>query len=291
MIIVANKSGQLCNQLVLFAHAFATAMESNQRIRHIFGYSLNQYFDFDHEFRKLILHRDIQKISWCLEYLKYREYKRFKKIKIILLGRDLKVPSKDEMRKTAQQCRKKGIHIISYWQYRDYEALFLHQDKIRKIFKPRQHICEEVNDIIKAMNKLDHEVYIAVHMRRGDYKTWCNGRFYFSNETYKRWMQDVAKSCNKRCVFVLFSNEKIEQEVFADYSYKVIVAKGDTIHDLYTMASCDYIMGPPSTFSWWAAFYGHKLYCTLYDEQMKVSLKQFRHVEGEEFNPFKYLES
>jgi len=31
---------------------------------------------------------------------------------------------------------------------------------------------------------------------------------------------------------------------------------GHFIEDLYTLASCDYIIGPPSTFTMWASFYG-----------------------------------
>ena len=291
MILVANKSGQLCNQLVLFAHAFATAAESGQKIKHLFGYDLNRFFDFDCEFRKLILHKDIWKIFRYIEYLRYREYKHFKKIGVILLGRDLNIPTEAESKQIALKCRKKGVHLILYWQYRDYEALFLHQEKIREIFKPRPQICREVSATVADFNKLDNELLVAVHLRRGDYRTWCNGQFYYDDAVYRRWMQAVAHSSEKKCIFILFSNEKLEEEAFVGDGYKVILAKGDTIHDLYTMACCDYIMGPPSTFSWWAAFYGNKPYCTLYKADLDVDLKLFRYVKGEEFAPHRYFES
>lgn len=291
MIIVANKSGQLCNQLILFAHAIATAAESGQKIKHLFGYDFDQYFDFDHEFGKLILHKDIWKIFWRIEYIRYKESKYFKPIRAILLGRDLKVPTMEESKQIAQKYREKGIHIILYWQYRDYDALFRQRGKLCEIFKPRQQICQEVSAIVTSLKKNDDELLIAVHLRRGDYKDWCNGRFYYNDTTYRRWMQAIANSCGKKCTFVLFSNEKLEQDVFTGHGYRVILAKGDAIHDLYTMASCDYIMGPPSTFSWWAAFYGNKLYYTLYKEDLIVNLKLFRRVKGEEFNPLRYLES
>ena len=31
---------------------------------------------------------------------------------------------------------------------------------------------------------------------------------------------------------------------------------GHAIEDLYALARCDYLIGPPSTFSAWASFYG-----------------------------------
>jgi hypothetical protein len=36
-----------------------------------------------------------------------------------------------------------------------------------------------------------------------------------------------------------------------------LAGPGHFIEDLYALASCDYIIGPPSTFSQWASFYGN----------------------------------
>ena len=32
---------------------------------------------------------------------------------------------------------------------------------------------------------------------------------------------------------------------------------GSVVGDLYALARCDYIMGPPSTYTQWASFYGN----------------------------------
>jgi hypothetical protein len=36
----------------------------------------------------------------------------------------------------------------------------------------------------------------------------------------------------------------------------VTFGTGDLIEDMYAFASCDYLIGAPSTFTMWASFYG-----------------------------------
>jgi len=48
-----------------------------------------------------------------------------------------------------------------------------------------------------------------------------------------------------------------------------------TAIDLKTKLLCDYIMGPASTFSWWAAYYGDKPRLSLRSRDETVSLDKF----------------
>lgn len=287
MIVIANASGQLCNQLVLFAHAYATAIDSGQAAKHIFAYGLNQFFDFDGENYSLILHKDIMRVFRIIDSIKY-DYIR--KIRLKIIKKDFRTLTDTEKRKKTEVFRKRGFHIITEWDYRDYDALLKKQDRIREVFLPRQHIRKPAEDFISKVKKAN-EVLIAVHMRRGDYKTWRGGRFYYDNKRYKQWMSEIAECFPGQCSFVLFSNEKIQLEELSDEKYRAFIAEGSAIQDLYTMSLCDYIMGPPSTFSWWAAFQGNKPYCTLYSTKMKLGLEMFQFVKGEEFNPDMYLKS
>jgi hypothetical protein len=53
---------------------------------------------------------------------------------------------------------------------------------------------------------------------------------------------------------------------------------------MYALASCDYIVGPPSTFSLWASFYGQVPLCFLQkpDEPLALAnfVDYFSHVAG-----------
>ena len=60
----------------------------------------------------------------------------------------------------------------------------------------------------------------------------------------------------KSVTFLLCSNEPLKEANFKHFSIQK--GPGDMIGDLYSLASCDYIIGPPSTYSMWASFYGRK---------------------------------
>ena len=44
MIIVNNNSGQLCNKLILFAHAYATAIDTHQKVYHLYWFYSRHLF-------------------------------------------------------------------------------------------------------------------------------------------------------------------------------------------------------------------------------------------------------
>jgi hypothetical protein len=45
--------------------------------------------------------------------------------------------------------------------------------------------------------------------------------------------------------------------------------------DLYALAGCDWILGPLSTFSQWAAFFGNKPLLFLHSQNDSVKLNRF----------------
>jgi hypothetical protein len=56
--------------------------------------------------------------------------------------------------------------------------------------------------------------------------------------------------------FLICSNEAINATMYQGLT--VCFGTGDPVEDLYCLSACDYIIGPPSSFSAWAAFYGDK---------------------------------
>jgi len=57
-----------------------------------------------------------------------------------------------------------------------------------------------------------------------------------------------------RVRFLLFSNEPIAEADFAGFDTGR--SSDHPVEDLYALAGCDYIIGPISTYSMWASFYG-----------------------------------
>lgn len=168
--------------------------------------------------------------------------------------------------------------------------MFKHRKEIISAFAPVKDHAAKVDQYISNIREMyPNYTLVGVHIRRGDYKTWRNGKFYFDNDTFTRWITELSESSEKKMVFVVFSNEAIKPEDFGGCSAEIVKGPDHPIQDLYVMSQCDYIFGPPSSYSWWAAFYGEKKYLTMYSCNQTINERDFSLVKGEEFNPDRYI--
>ncbi|MBR2359506.1 MAG: alpha-1,2-fucosyltransferase, partial [Bacteroidaceae bacterium] len=148
--------------------------------------------------------------------------------------------------------------------------------ELQQIFTPKESIVNAANNMIAELKK-DSDIVIGVHIRRGDYKDWNDGRFYYSFEEYHQFMQRVASLFpDKRVSFFISSNEKLSKEMFPNVLCSYHTGENaSVISDLYTLSLCDYIIGPFSTFSRWASFIGEKPICYLEDRNQRFTLDSF----------------
>lgn len=275
MIIVMNAAGQLCNRLVLLAHAYATGLESGQRVVHLIANDLR---------------RDIRLEGPSLGVLRHDArglyLNGYEKVMAKLYGPGFRTRHRDKTEAQRERLRKKGLHLLDNWYYRDYEALFRHRRQIAEAFSPVEEHARRVAAFADEMRgRYPGHAFVGVHIRRGDYRTWRGGAYYFGNDLFCRWMQEIQASTDRQLAFVLFSNEPVSAQDFVGCGCTVLCGPGQPIEDLYVMAQCDYIFGPPSSYSWWAAFYGERKYLTIYSRTQCVAESDFAPVSGEEFNP------
>ena len=147
--------------------------------------------------------------------------------------------------------------LVQGWGFRDEENFAKHAEKLRLFFAPVHQYAQEVNAIITQAKAKADMVY-GVHIRRGDYAKHEGGQYFFTDEVYADKMMQLVlqnKAIGKSCAFIICSNEPVIQE---NYSKELLLITGARhfITDLYCLAACDGIIGPPSTFSGWASFYG-----------------------------------
>ena len=131
------------------------------------------------------------------------------------------------------------------------------KEELKRIFTPRQEIVDEAEKLINGLRQ-QSDMVVGVHIRRGDYKEWNNGKFYYSIEEYYMFMKRIEELyADKKVSFFISSNEKLDKSQFkdciCDFHYN-----GNPILDLYTLSLCDILIGPVSTFSRWASFIGEK---------------------------------
>lgn len=74
-------------------------------------------------------------------------------------------------------------------------------------------------------------------------------------------------------MFLLCSNEPQDAEAFA--GFPVTFGTGELVEDLYALAGCDFLLGPPSTFTIWASFYGTVPLCHVYDPAAALTPESF----------------
>lgn len=88
-------------------------------------------------------------------------------------------------------------------------------------------------------------------------------------QAYKKYTAE-----GKNCAFLVCSNETIDA---ANYPAELKIHTGERhfITDLYCLAACDGIIGPPSTFSIWASFYGKIPLAQIFKKDDVVKLDEY----------------
>ena len=155
------------------------------------------------------------------------------------------------------------------------ELLEKYYTKIKNYFDFKEEfkeICEK-----KLPLKKYGEELVAVHLRRGDYKNWHNGEYYYSIDKYIKQLTTLYEE-NRNISFVIFSNEVIDSSLFNNLPYNVTFMKGTAQEDLCCMSLCDYIIGPPSTYSAWAGYIGNKKLIWMKERDRIYKFSEFENV-------------
>ncbi|SBW03597.1 conserved hypothetical protein [uncultured Dysgonomonas sp.] len=178
-----------------------------------------------------------------------------------------------------------NLNLIEGWSNRlgNREMVIEQSDNIRPLFDFRKDVVTAVNDFLSSQEKV---VIVGVHIRRGDYKEWLDGIYYFSDEAYSRAMKDLEKQLlekGEKVKFLICSNERIDLRNFSELDC-FIIPESSSEKDLYALSKSDYIIGPPSSFSQWASFYGEVPVCYMMCENQESKLSDFSRIIS--FNTF-----
>ena len=163
------------------------------------------------------------------------------------------------------------------WQTRT-DTRYLQQTllQLKYIFRPKDEIMNKAEDLITKMRRTS-DIIVGVHIRRGDYATWNNGRFFYSLEEYRQFMlrvQELYKE--KRVGFFISSNEDFSLELFQECNCRRYGKEpSGAILDLYTLSLCDRILGPFSSYSRWASFIGEVPLCFLETKDQQFTEDSF----------------
>ena len=244
--IIWDKPGQTCNRLWSYLDTIGWAIRTQNRVYVLFWDKDIKYFDHlrNNPYIKFPLYS-----KTLIKWLGDARYQKF--LTWIFANRFL---NRFYARTTSEK-------FVYSWQQRASKEYFPYvMDEIRKLYAPNQNIVAEVKSVIERYRREDYFI-IGVHIRRGDYKTFEGGKYYFELDEYKQHMQALCEVYkDKKVCFAISTNEKIDHGFFEGLEI-CQTANATAIHDLYMLTQCDRIIGPLSTFSRWASFYGKVPLC------------------------------
>ena len=236
------------------------------------SYKLHQGIPIDRLFFKQPILSRLLKSSWVIRFLNQlalsdKWLKLFKNWISVLDKKDNETLSEEELSKN---CSNKKILLIRAWDIYCPLAMKAKQDEIRLIFKPVQEILDNVSKFIGKLP--EHDLLVGLHARRGDYAKWEEGKYYFSWQLYKRWLQQteaLLRGRGKKIAFFICSDEKPPSEIFSECN--VSISDLEVFSDLHLLSSCDLQLGPPSSFGSWAEFFGQTKRICLIDSSFKIN--------------------
>jgi hypothetical protein len=284
MIIMLNRSGQLGNQLMLFSKFITLSLEENLDLMNP---TFAEYGDSFTYFEKNPLSEIPQKKlfwskgntrTWLFPHLMRllafaTEHLAFLRTRyeVVRAGQGKKFNLADQ--EFIEQCRNKTVFFLDGWPRLQVNYKANYANRLREIFTPLSKHRRVISAREKEGRQLG-EILIGVHVRQGDYRFWENGKYFFESEMYVGVMDRVKSMFqDKQISFFVASDEVQEKKLFDRHA--VVFGGEDAIEDMYTLAACDYIIAPPSTFSAWASFYGKTPRYTIKEIEKTFDLEDF----------------
>ena len=256
MLVLMGKFGRMGNQLWTYANVLAYALEHRISL-------INPRFEFSELFvgtartyekniSRVAIHATPGGIS-LINFI-YKVNLRLRLFPFVQLGEDLLLDL-DDSSGALQELGSEGIKFLSGFYFRATKSMENNSLAVRSFFSPVPHLQRRIDDLVmQARNNSD--VLVGVHIRHGDYKTYCDGMMYYTIDEYMVVMRSIVDQLPKcKVKFLVCSDESHDLKCFADLD--VYQSNCEAVVDMYALGMCDFIFGPNSSFSHWASFYGH----------------------------------
>ena len=283
-LIIGSKSGQLCNRLFAFSHFIVNAVENNYEL-------YNPNFDEYCDYFKGTSTNNFDNYLIVLKNSKFNYLKRKNPTddipiwaNVLYLSPFHKIlTSRAEYNLDSNNFTEildyNKLIIVYGWLFRDHRCFKKYASLLKKFFEPVKEHSEKVAEVIASCRE-KRTTLVGIHIRRGDYKSFAEGQYYYDDSVYLSKMRQIKNILNMQgqdVTFLICSNEPVGNSF---NSMNFVLSTGHFIEDLYSLAQCDYLIGPPSTYSMWASFYGDTPLFQIKDQSHQVCLNSFQISNG-----------
>lgn len=285
-MILCRKNGQLGNRLMVYAHVLAAARERGWIL-------LNPTFaEYSDDFAGPRRHLAGSTSVHAAEGLPVAPWKRSaayaatrclyqtcKPLRPLSAGRITYVRARNSAHVdlaealTAAETGGTRLLLLQGYHLRHAEWARTHAAWLRAFFRPLARHRAAAEPVVAGL-RARAEVVVAIHIRHGDYAQHLAGRFFYSVAQYRVLMRRMVELLAPRRVgFLVCSNAVHGTDDFADFIH--VRGPGGVYSDLHALSQCDFILGPPSSYSSWAAFSGGTRLLRIEDPQLPFGLQDF----------------
>jgi hypothetical protein len=264
VVVVASQFGRLCNRILLFAHLIGAAIEHDLLIVNpgfgiyadLFPSTANDLlcrFPAGHQLPPSAGGREaLMAAALAGADALHGSQLLGRDVGLIRLEREEYVDLGADA--FLDMVRRHRMVVIQGWFFRNAANCLRHRDAICNFFTPDAPTLDRAQALVRTARASGKPV-VGVHVRRTDYERFRGGEFYYSHADYRRIMRLLEPGPDGTgASFFICSDEPIPPELVDGLD--VTLGSGKVLEDLYGLAACDFLIGPPSTFSRWAAFYG-----------------------------------
>ncbi len=171
---------------------------------------------------------------------------------------------------------QKGIRFCSGWYFHVNDLVVKHRSFLQRKYKLKD-VFYQHNALFNQLKNEQpaQQTLIGIHLRKGDYITFEDGRYFYDDSVYLRIVdemeQELKLKSTKKNLFILFSDQKINIKPKQNY----IISTETWFIDHFIMSKCDYLIGPPSTFTLWASYIGNVKYYHVINKDDDIKISKF----------------
>lgn len=248
-MIFARDKSQMCNNLLQFAHVYAWGRKHHQRV-------ISMRFSYKYPYFKI----QQTKYAGFFWYLFAKYAAALKLLHTVSFRRE------DHREEKIHYMETHRHFVVSGWFARFYDEFLEYRDEICDLFQLREEYAkplrERMEEAIGGANT--GALRLGLHIRRGDYKDFYAGKFFYDNETYAAYVMEYARQNTAKDIVTFISTndrtvsphdfEKLCQGCQNSIKF-IVMPENNPAQDMIMLSECDAIIGPPSTFSLTACMY------------------------------------
>jgi len=290
-MLFARDKSQMCNNLLQFAHVYAWAREHGRSV-------MSMRFSYKYKYFKISRSRFVSfPLYLCAKWLAALR---------LLPTASFKYEDCDAAALEQKMLSHRHI-VVSGWYARWYDLFLKYRDEICDLFtidpQYTQRVTEWMTEQESAAGTTEKPIRLGVHIRRGDYAEWHGGQFYYSDEVYADFISRFISLMPDRRVevYIAGNDPKLSLSALTPHPSpwerglggemslppsggdggRCHLLRGNAVEDLFMLSQCDYIIGPPSTYSLVAAMYRDIQLC-------RMDMVENHALTLQDFHPFDY---